>query len=59
MSTKIKNVVYRASWRDEISANFESLSFSTATPHYTHNPGATCLGGKLSGVVTGVNARSR
>ncbi len=31
MSTKIENVVYRASWRDEISANCESGSFSTAT----------------------------
>src|SRR6266576_2962543 len=27
MSTKIQNVVYRASWSDEISANFESVSF--------------------------------
>src|SRR5438132_13125239 len=32
MSTKIQNVVYRAPWSDEISANFESVSFSTATP---------------------------
>ncbi len=32
MSTKIENVVYRASWRDEISANVESVTFSTATP---------------------------
>ena len=31
MSTKIENVVYRASWRNEISVNFESVSFSTAT----------------------------
>ncbi len=31
MSTKIENVVYRASQRDEISANFENVSFSTAT----------------------------
>jgi hypothetical protein len=28
---KIENVVYRASWRDEISTNFSSVSFSTAT----------------------------
>ena len=27
MSTKIENVVYRASWRNEFSANFESMSF--------------------------------
>jgi len=32
MSTKIENVVYRASWRDEISATLNSVSFSTATP---------------------------
>jgi hypothetical protein len=38
MSTKIENVVYRASWRDEISANLESVSFSTATRDFTHNP---------------------
>ena len=31
MSTKIKNGVYRASSRDEISANIEIMSFSTAT----------------------------
>jgi hypothetical protein len=37
MSTKIQNVVYRASWSDEISANFESVSFSTATGDYTQN----------------------
>jgi hypothetical protein len=36
MSTKIENVVYRASWRDEISVNFECVSFSTATGDYTH-----------------------
>jgi hypothetical protein len=36
MSTKIENVVYRASWRDEISANFESVSFSTATRSCTN-----------------------
>jgi hypothetical protein len=34
MSTKIENIVYRASWRDEISANFESVSFSIATLVY-------------------------
>ncbi len=38
MSTTIENVVHRASWRDEISANFGSVSFPTATRHYTHNP---------------------
>lgn len=27
MYTKIENIVYRASWRDEISANFEMVSF--------------------------------
>jgi hypothetical protein len=37
MSAKIENVVYRASGRDEISANFESVSFSTATGDYTHD----------------------
>jgi hypothetical protein len=36
MSTKIENVVYRASWHDEISANFESESFSTATGNFTN-----------------------
>jgi hypothetical protein len=34
MSTKIENVVYRASQRDEISANFESVSFSTPTRYF-------------------------
>jgi len=38
MSTKIENVVYRASWRDEISANLESVSFSTPTGVYTNYP---------------------
>jgi hypothetical protein len=37
MSTKIENVVYRASERDEISANIESVSFSTATGDYTNH----------------------
>ena len=36
MSTKIENVVYRTSWRNEISANFESVSFSTPTGDYTN-----------------------
>ena len=36
MSTKIQNVVYRASSRDEISANFESVSVSTATLVYNN-----------------------
>jgi hypothetical protein len=36
MSTKIENVVYRASWRNEISVTFKSESFSTATGDYTH-----------------------
>ena len=34
MSAKIENVVYRASWRDEISADFSRASLST---------GAMCL----------------
>jgi len=36
MSTKIENVVYRASYRDEISADFSRVSFSTATRHIAH-----------------------
>jgi len=36
MSAKIE-VVYRASQRDEISANFSSVSFSTATGLYANN----------------------
>ena len=38
MSTKIENVVYRASWRGEISADFSRVSFSTATLNYAQNP---------------------
>jgi|HubBroStandDraft_3_1064219.scaffolds.fasta_scaffold12473_1 hypothetical protein len=33
MSTKIENVVYRASWRDEISANFLTVSFFRQPSH--------------------------
>src|SRR6185369_13299117 len=38
MSTKIENVVYRASWRDEISATLNSVSFSTATRRLHSRP---------------------
>jgi hypothetical protein len=38
MSTKIENVVYRAFYRDEISADFSLASFSTATPGFDSYP---------------------
>jgi hypothetical protein len=43
MSTKIENVVYSASLRDEISADFSRVSFSTAGDD-TQNPSMS-LGG--------------
>ena len=47
MSTKTENVVYRTSWRNEISANFESVSFSTATGVYTNYASPAWLFGSM------------
>jgi hypothetical protein len=38
MSRKIENVVYMASWRNFILANFAGRSFSTATGDSAQNP---------------------
>ena len=48
MSRKPEKVVYRASWRDFIFANFAGRSFSTATGDYTHNHPPIKAGDKRS-----------